>query len=177
VRAERWKLFGLAALAAVLCHVCSAEPAGGQMRLSVFKTREQADDGSPRWELAGAEAVLQGNTVGMKEVRLVLHLADGGTARVRSPEAAFDRDTKTICSDADIQVVSDGFDLEGTGYDIATTLQRVHIRNDVHMLIRAAGGRPGGLRVPGVTRPADDHGDTQPEDDGMSGITNEEAGE
>ena len=118
----------------------AVEPTGSKIRMSEFRMKENNEDGSPHWRLAGAEAVLDGPVVEMKKVELTLFLDDGQQALITSPRSTFDRDARTVSSDAPVRVVSDSLRLDGVGYDIPADRQRIYVRSNVHMVIRDAGG-------------------------------------
>ena len=138
---------GAAALVVLLC--VGALRGSGAFRgtgadrlvLTGFSTRERRPDGSLKWQVNGRRAVVHGNDADIEDLELTLCPEEGGEQlRLTSPKCLFNRVTKVCRSSAPIHVKSPSLEVRGVGYDIMAEEQKLHIRSNVRMVIRKAGG-------------------------------------
>ena len=143
----RWTWWLCLALVGALVPARDSGGAGADLRLqlSSFTTRGDKDDGRLHWEMKGARAIVRGPYAELEALELFFHFKDRETVKVTSPKCRFNQTTAVVESEASIEVASPTIRLVGTGYDIITDKQQLHIHRDVNMILRKTGTVAKGL--------------------------------
>lgn len=116
------------------------DTAGDGVVMSGFRTRSVESDDSSGWELSGNEAVIRGKFVSLCGFELTIRIPGRETLRVTSPQCNFDRTRKIGTSGESLCVESESMKLKGTGYDLLLDQQKLKLRSNVRMRIRAPRG-------------------------------------
>lgn len=149
----------LLGLAGVAGSRSSSTAENNRMILQNFKTRGTDEAGGNAWELLGARAVIEGELAQLEEVTVNFFVNKGETVVVTSPRCTFNRVTKIGSSDAAIHVWHRQATIDGKGYDIITDEHRLHIRNEVKMIIKQDENSPDLMNLLAPAGPqADNHG-------------------
>ena len=111
-----------------------------RMVLENFKMRGMAPDGRKQWDLHGAKAIVEGPLANLEDALVVFYTAENEKFDITSPHCTFNRITKIGGSEAPLHAQGRTITIDGVGYDIFASEQRLHIRSQVKMKIKEAKG-------------------------------------
>ena len=116
----------------------AAESDSASMEIDDFTTRKTDDTGNTIWTLKGEQAAVSGEKAALEDILLRLYPAGGPGQKVwlRSPQCNFNRSTRHGSSPAPLFVKTDAFRLSGQGYNMKLKEHKLHIKNNVQMVIK-----------------------------------------